>query len=385
MSSVPTVDMSPKGLLNDNGNYVLQHEDIATLLKYVQSGVLLPDTESAYQNRIQYSNDTANKLSDVIKPLVAVYATTQGHCKKFNDETYPGIVHLSNNVYSYAQTAGGTVDDSYYAAILDWIRRLSNSTDPDEQVDLKAAIDDLVKVRSDDIDALQSRANQAIEDLKAFEKDTQKDQDALKARKKAVEDKIRLELGSIDELNDKLKTYRKEMEDDMKECEHDRVIAQSSAAYVWLFPFGTIAAASVAKIFTDKADALERRIKEVKQLIADFEQKKTDETRLSGDLTAIDTDLNGVLALIQPCIHAIQGMKGEWTAISNDLGTIKELLNEDFKRASEAVATLEAKKLVADWNDLKESVNKYRDVAFIADVSTVTMDEYVTQLHEASK
>ena len=68
----------------------------------------------------------------------------------------------------------------------------------------------------------------------------------------------------------------------------DRVIAQTSAAYVWLFPFGTIAAASVAAIYTGKADALERRIKEVQDIIAKDEQKKKDETRLIADLTAID-------------------------------------------------------------------------------------------------
>lgn len=69
------IDMEPKGLVNDDGNYILQHDDIANLLKYVWSGVLLPVTESAYTQRLQLSDDTAGKLSGVIKPLVAAYAT----------------------------------------------------------------------------------------------------------------------------------------------------------------------------------------------------------------------------------------------------------------------------------------------------------------------
>ena len=85
MSSNSDIDMEPKGLINDDGNYILQHDDIANLLKYVWSGVLLPVTEDAYNQRLQLSQDTASKLSGVIKPFVAAYDTvsaTQFRCER---------------------------------------------------------------------------------------------------------------------------------------------------------------------------------------------------------------------------------------------------------------------------------------------------------------
>ncbi|KAL1733773.1 hypothetical protein EV714DRAFT_203972 [Schizophyllum commune] len=359
MTSVPNIDMSPKDLVNSDGNYVLQHEDIANLLKYVWSGVLLPVTVPDYQDRLQLSTDTVDKLSDVIEPLLDAYGTAQKNCLKFKDETYPGIVDLSNDVFAYAQTAGGTIDDSYYDALIDQ--------------------------QAGEIERLQARATGAVADLKTFESLTQKDQSTLSTRSSAVHDKLVAELGSLKDLDAEMEKYHKEMSADMDECEHDRVIAQTSAAYVWVFPIGTIAAATVAAIYMGKVDALERRIKEVKDLIAKDEQKKRDETRLSLDLKAIGNDLQSVQEKIQPCIKVLETMQGVWSAIAGDLNTIKELLEKDFKLANEAVAKLQATKLVNDWNELKVSVDKYRQVAYVSDVSTVTMDEYVTQLHEASK
>ncbi|KAI5892176.1 uncharacterized protein SCHCODRAFT_01125215 [Schizophyllum commune H4-8] len=385
MTSVSDIDMTPKGLVNDDGNYVLQHEDIANLLKYVWSGVLLPVTVSAYQDRLNLSTDTVDKLSDVIDPLLAAYATAQKNCLKFRDETYPSIVDLSNDVFAYAQTAGGTIDDSYYAAILNWIRELNETTDPGTQKELRQSIDAIIDQQTGEIERMQARAKGTVADLKTFESLTQTDQNALSSRSNALNDKIIAELGSIKELDAEMEKYRKQMRSDMDECEHDRVIAQTSAAYVWLFPFGTIAAAAIAVIFTNKANDMERSIRQVKDLIAKDQQKKHDETNLSLDLKAIGNDLKSVRDKIQPCIKVLETMEGVWSAIAGDLSTIKELLARDFRSAGEAMAKLEAKKLVNDWNELKVSIDKYRQVAYVADVSTVTMDEYVVQLHEASK
>ena len=69
--------MTPQGLLNADGNYVLQQEDVYNLLKYVWTGVLLSVDASAYQTRLQISTDIATKLSNVIQPLVASYATVR--------------------------------------------------------------------------------------------------------------------------------------------------------------------------------------------------------------------------------------------------------------------------------------------------------------------
>ncbi|KAL1662886.1 hypothetical protein GGF50DRAFT_103618 [Schizophyllum commune] len=378
--------MEPKGLVNDDGNYILQHDDIATLLKYVWAGVLLPVTEDAYQQRLQISDDTAGKLSGVIKPLVAAYDTAQKNCQKFKDQTYPSIADLSSDVYSYAQDAGGTVDDSYYVNIINWIKQLSKSTDPDEQAELKGAIDAVIDKQVADIQALQDRANAAVADLQAFEGLAKIDKSALTTRSNAVKDKLDTAVGSLGDLNTQLQHYRDELTADMAEYEHDKLVAETSASYCWIGLFGLIAAAAVAGIYGDKAAKMAQRIDKVRQLIKDWEGKVKDETRIVSDLGAIDSDVGSILGKIKPAIEVIQKMEGIWSAIANDLKNIKEAVQKDFKIANEIVAKLEATKLVAKWNDLKDSVDKYRQAAFVTDVSTATLDDLSAQLHEqASK
>ncbi|KAL1682933.1 hypothetical protein EV122DRAFT_249096 [Schizophyllum commune] len=375
------IDMEPKGLVNDDGNYILQHDDIANLLKYVWSGVLLPVTESAYTQRLQLSDDTAGKLSGVIKPLVAAYATTQANCQIFKDKTYPGIVDLSSDVYSYAQNAGGTVDDSYYVNIINWIKQLSKSTDKEEQEELQGAINAVIDQQVKDIQALQDRADAAVAELQKFEDQSEKDQDALTTRSNVVKDQVTAEVGSLDELNAKLKEYRDELTEDLKEYEHDKLVAETSASYCWLGLIGLIAAAAVASVYGDKAAKMAKRIDEVRQLIKDWETKVKDETRLISDLGAIGTDVGNILKLIKPAIEVIQKMIGVWTAIANDLKNLKEAVNKDFKIANEMVAKMQATKLVNNWNDLKDSVDKYRQAAFVSDVSTATLEDLSAQLH----
>ncbi|KAI5834572.1 hypothetical protein K523DRAFT_339496 [Schizophyllum commune Tattone D] len=388
MSSDSDIDMEPKGLVNDDGNYILQHDDIATLLKYVWAGVLLPVTEDAYQQRLQISDDTAGKLSGVIKPLVAAYDTAQKNCQKFKDQTYPSIADLSSDVYSYAQDAGGTVDDSYYVNIINWIKQLSKSTDPDEQAELKGAIDAVIDKQVADIQALQDRANAAVADLQAFEGLAKIDKSALTTRSNAVKDKLDTAVGSLGDLNTQLQHYRDELTADMAEYEHDKLVAETSASYCWIGLFGLIAAAAVAGIYGDKAAKMAQRIDKVRQLIKDWEGKVKDETRIVSDLGAIDSDVGSILGKIKPAIEVIQKMEGIWSAIANDLKNIKEAVQKDFKIANEIVAKLEATKLVAKWNDLKDSetVDKYRQAAFVTDVSTATLDDLSAQLHQqASK
>ncbi|KAI4527095.1 hypothetical protein K525DRAFT_257482 [Schizophyllum commune Loenen D] len=378
--------MEPKGLVNDDGNYILQHDDIATLLKYVWAGVLLPVTEDAYQQRLQISDDTAGKLSGVIKPLVAAYDTAQKNCQKFKDQTYPSIADLSSDVYSYAQDAGGTVDDSYYVNIINWIKQLSKSTDPDEQAELKGAIDAVIDKQVADIQALQDRANAAVADLQAFEGLAKIDKSALTTRSNAVKDTLDTAVGSLGDLNTQLQHYRDELTADMAEYEHDKLVAETSASYCWIGLFGLIAAAAVAGIYGDKAAKMAQRIDKVRQLIKDWEGKVKDETRIVSDLGAIDSDVGSILGKIKPAIEVIQKMEGIWSAIANDLKNIKEAVQKDFKIANEIVAKLEATKLVAKWNDLKDSVDKYRQAAFVTDVSTATLDDLSAQLHQqASK
>ena len=155
------------------------------------------------------------------------------------------------------------------------------------------------------IDEIRTKSQAVVGDLHAFHDNTKKDMSALKERSDAVHTKLEAEVGSLQELDSKLREYRIELEADIAEYEHgkavplsranselipiaDKTVACTTPAYYWLGLIGLISAATVAGIYGDKAAKMAARIDEVRKLISEYEQKIEDETRVVADLRAID-------------------------------------------------------------------------------------------------
>ncbi|KAL1754060.1 hypothetical protein FB107DRAFT_216552 [Schizophyllum commune] len=383
----------PKGLLNSDNNYILQHDDVVYLHKYVWGGVLLPTTESAYRSRLHVSNDVFAKLSGVIRPLVQTYAKTKEHCQVFKDTTYPSIVSITSEVYSYAQNAGGSSRDSYYgklpflslAYIFQCIRKLANVTSKEEEAKLRKTINELVDMQVVNIDKIRTKSQAVVDDLRAFDNNTREDQIALQARSSDVRKKLKDEVGSLDDLETKLGDYRKELKDDIDEYEHDKTVACTTPAYAWLGLIGIISAATVAGIYGDKAAKMAARIDEVNKLISDYEQKIEDEVRVVADLGAIDRHVDNILSLVEPAIQTVEKMMGIWQAIADDLKNLKDMVDTDVRNAAAVVADIVEAKVLAKWNELKDAVDKYRKAAYVSDAGNVSLDDLSRQLHKQAR
>ena len=76
-SGNPAPDLTPQGLFNDDGNYILQQDDMYSLLKYVCASLLLPVTEWEYIERLHLSQDTIGIISSSLEPLVAAYVAVR--------------------------------------------------------------------------------------------------------------------------------------------------------------------------------------------------------------------------------------------------------------------------------------------------------------------
>lgn len=380
--STKTLDMSPKELVNDDGNYILQNQDVYDLLKYVYCGVLLPVTEDAYKARLNISVDVMDKLSGVISPLVKAYASTQDHCQAFKDTTYPTIVSLASDVYHYAQNAGGDAKDSYYGNIFSSIRALADATTQKEQEKLTATINGLVDVQVSAITKLQKRSKQTVADLRTFEGQTRGDQSIMKERSNAVDAKLTEQVGSLDDLENKLQQYRDELKSDQVAYEHDKIVACTTPTYAWLGLIGLITASTIAGIYGKKAVKMANRIDEVNKLIKGYEGKIKDETVVLADLKAIDADLGKVLALIDPTIAVIEKMMGVWSAIADDLNNLREMVNTDVRTANAAISTIVDNKLTKKWDALAKSVDKYRKAAFVKGPEQISLDDLAKQLRK---
>ncbi|KAI5829125.1 hypothetical protein K523DRAFT_320813 [Schizophyllum commune Tattone D] len=382
MSSTPTVDMTPQGLLNADGNYVLQQEDVFNLLKYVWAGVLLPVDADSYQKRLQISTDIASKLSDVIQPLVAAYAVCSGHCQTFKSATYPEIVSIASDVYDYAQGAGGSLHDSYYANIWQAIRSLATATSPTQQKEYLDTINGLIDVQVGNIANITRKAEKAVTDLTVFKGQTAQDKTTLDTRQQAVTAALTSENGDLATLQKLLEDNKAELASEQAEYEHDKIVACTTLTYAWIPWYGIIAATIVAGIFGKKAADMADKIDEMKKLIADETTKVQDEKRLIADLTAVGTDLTNFFDSIDPAITAINAMVTVWSDISTQLTNLKNIVANDVGKANAATAAHTDAILVAKWNALKEAVDKYRQAAYITPVQQTSLDAVSAQLRQ---
>ncbi|KAL1714238.1 hypothetical protein EV715DRAFT_209983 [Schizophyllum commune] len=381
-SDTPTIDLTPQGLLNADGNYVLQQEDVYNLLKYVWAGVLLPVTPEDYQKRLQLSTDIVTKLSNVITPLVAAYKTCSANCTTFKSTTYPSIVAIANDVYSYAQNAGGTAQDSYYANIWQAIRSLANATSPTQAQQLIATINGLIDTQVTDIANIKAKAEQVVNDLITFQDQTAGDQTTLKTNLDAVAAALKTEDGDLATLEKMLADNKAQLTSDEADYEHDKIVACTTLTYFWAGPIGLIAAAVVAGIYGKKAADLADKIDEMRSLITDEEGKVSDEKSLLADLNAVDADLTSFYASLDPAITALKDMITVWDNISTQLTNLKSIVANDVQKATAATAALNDAILVAKWNALKEAVDKYRQAANVMPIHKTSLEAISEKLRQ---
>ncbi|KAL1725365.1 hypothetical protein EV714DRAFT_277581 [Schizophyllum commune] len=389
MSTAQSVDLSPKGLLNDSGNYVLQQDDLANLVKYVWAGVLLPGDTGAYQQRLNVSTTTMRKLSEVVTPLLSSFDDSKAHCKTFKDKTYPSIVSIADDIYNYAQDAGGTEQNSYYATILRCIRGLATASSQPEQDDLKQTIDSLFGTLIKNATAIQTKMQEVVENVSKFGDQTYEDSSALKERKLAVEDMLTSDAGALEALQRQLEEDHTELKADQAEYEHDQIVASTALTYAWVPFLGVITSSVVVAASGRAAAAMAERIKLVNQLISEETDEAgsrtevvTDERRIVADLISVDMDTDSLLAAVGPAIQALQAVLVAFQAIAGQLANLKDLVNTDPSKANAAIKTIIDSELVDEWNALANAVDKYRQAAFVTPVQEISLNELSQQLQK---
>ncbi|KAI4519625.1 hypothetical protein K525DRAFT_249349, partial [Schizophyllum commune Loenen D] len=104
---------------------------------------------------------------------------------------------------------------------------------------------------------------------------------------------------------------------------------------------------------------------------------------------ARQTDLDAVLDPTNTAIDVVEGMMGGWTAIKDDLSNLSDMVKTDIKGANEYVTNLNEKKIISNWKDLAEAVEKYQGaaearlkIATSESSTSISMEELARQLRE---
>ncbi|KAL1736118.1 hypothetical protein EV714DRAFT_198524 [Schizophyllum commune] len=374
---------NPLILINEDDNYILQHQDVYDLQKYAWSGVLLPTTEDDYQARLNISDRTASKLSDVIKPLVIAYGIAQKHCQSFYEDTFRGkLPKLADDALVYAEDAAGGAYGPIFQDIID----IDSATTPEE---LKRLQDDLTARITDQYNTvtnLQTAASSCAYDLHNFEQQTREHQSSLKQCSVSVHDRTAQELGNVEDLQNKVKKCREEIKADTAEYAHDKLVACTTPSYVWLGFIGLIVASTIAGVYSKKAADMAARIDELRDELDRYEGNLKDESSIIADLTAIDGDLESLLDMIGPAIIVVEKMEGVWQSFAQDLSNMLEEIKKNVGSANSAIVHVVARKLQSDWANVAGAIKKYKQAMDVslpksAYDATVTIDDMSRQLH----
>lgn len=75
------IDLTPRGLLNGDNNYILQDVGLFGLLKYIWAGLLLPQTTGDYSDRLRLPEEMYFNMKSVLAPLIETYNTVRAHSR----------------------------------------------------------------------------------------------------------------------------------------------------------------------------------------------------------------------------------------------------------------------------------------------------------------
>lgn len=348
--------------------FALSTADWYAIQSYVinaQSKDIMPHTEADFK---AFLGSGAPSDMSSFTPLITAYKNIFDHVTVWQDDTFPASVSLASDVHSYSLQA-----PTYYAPILPLAQKLV--TDPDDQATkdkLKAILDTLIKSAND----YQLKAEAVTAKIKTFAEQTQADKTVLSGTDgkgglyKKYDDEYGSTSAEVKELTKELAAQQIILDAANKEYEHDVIVAATSPTYAWIFPFGTIAAGVVAGVYGKKAtDALDRAHAATAKIKTLTAQKEAD-ANLMLSLHTTELGLSGNIQSITAALPVIQKIQGVWSAISDDLGNISNLIETNIAEALPIIMDLGVDSAIVAWTAVGEEAQAYRVNAYVTKPTT---------------
>ncbi|KAI5892290.1 uncharacterized protein SCHCODRAFT_02625792 [Schizophyllum commune H4-8] len=368
-----TIDLTPRGLLNGDNNYILQDQGLYDLLKYIWAGLILPRSNWEYAERLRLHEETYSNIEPVITPLIAAYNTTKDHCVTFKDTTYPSITGTADDIVNYAQTAAGHGPEPFfaYANLVETLQQLASTESPSEQATLKKTIGNILDFHLTFINTIISKSQTAVNNLREFESVTMTDRQTILLCQAAVVKTLDMDLETLDTLQRHLADYRHDIQVDVRDYEKDLIRASKAPSWDVLVVFGL----RPSGFFRRMADRLSEAIQYFTGLANVADVQLAEERCIVAALAATESDLTSLLGAMSPAVTMVQEMMGAWQGISEDLASISQAMEEDIQAVNAIVARIIEEKIAEKWETLAAAADRFRQASNITDVQLETLDQ----------
>jgi hypothetical protein len=337
-------------------NFVLSKPEWIAIQTYVTEGMSLPTTDAEFRKSL--GAGAPKDLSDFVQ-LITAYQGIYGHCKTWQDDTFPKTVELASDIAPV-----------YYPPILAEARKLiTNPDDPDAKAALKAILDQLQK----EAQQRATKATDVAKEVKTFADNTQSDKDTLVGIDgkgglvKYYDDKYGKTSKDVEQLNKDIVAQREILKAANDEYDHDVIVATTTPTYGWWFPVGTIAAAVVAGIYGDKAVKALERARAAQRKIDELTDKLAADANLMNAIYLASFGMNNITRSLSAALPVIQKIQGVWGAIASDLGAIVTLIDTNIREVPPIIMNLGVELAIKSWANVAAAADAYRVHAYVSE------------------
>lgn len=340
--------------------FALSAKEWIAIQTYVLDSLALPITNDAFKKSL---GPGAPEDVTEFDPLISAYLNINTHCSTWSKDTYPSSVALATNIHSYALAA-----PTYYKPILPLAKALTINPNDKEAKDKLEAI--LAKLTIDAAEN-QLKAEAVAKKIKSFADDTMNDKivlcgtDGKSGLVKKYDDKFGSTSEEVLEVTKEMQAQRVILKAKNEEYDHDVIVAATTPTYVWIFPFGTIAAAVVAGIYGDKAVKALEAARAAQQKINSLSNTLAADANLIIALQSAELGMSTILNSLNTALPVIQKIAGVWGAIAGDLQSITDLIKKDIQEALPIIMDLGVEEAITAWTAVGNEADAYRVNAYV--------------------
>lgn len=356
MAGVIQFNLGPKNLKKGT-TLSLAAANFAAVQRYVIFGLQLPSSEVAFrQSMVMPEPEPIGEFTD----LRDAYFGIHEHVTRWHVDTFPTLVDLAGDIVHYA----GRVR-VYYKPLMAALEQLQKNP---ENAKAKKKFNDVCSVLVNAVNGFKERANASARAIREFLVQSTGDKATVDALSTKYEKRFGSQSDEIVKLKKDIDAARQALDSWTDDYEQAVAIAATTPTYVWVFPFGTVAASVVAGVYTDRAlDAL-KQMKAVQAKIDRLNAALQRATQVMMWLGIANDGLGNLCQRLTAAIPVIQEMAGTWGSIASDLENLQQIVAKDVSLIGETAIEL----ALDEWQSVSDAANEYRVHAYVTVEGTPT-------------
>ena len=196
-----------------------------------------------------------------------------------------------------------------------------------------------------------------------FRNQTSDDHSTVRRLKKEYEDRFGEGSARAEQLKKDIEDTRNLINTLNDEYNHAVVVSATTPTYAWVYPFGTIAAITVAGIYGDKAVKLRNAIDRTRERLGQLQAEERERITMLAGLSLARKSLQGIQTKMEPAIEALDKASKSWRAVATDIGKLRNLvagMEGEF-----ALYLDDVEQAISEWKLIAEKADAYRAHAHI--------------------